>query len=262
MTLLAVQNLHKSFGGVHALRDVSFDVGAGEAVALIGPNGAGKTTCFNTLGGQLQPDSGDISFDGQKLSGLPPFRIWKLGIGRTFQVAATFASLTVRENIQVAVASHQSKLMNLLRPLRAVCKEESETLLDTVGLADQADRACGLLAYGDLKRLELALALSNRPRLLLMDEPTAGVAGAERAQLMELIVQTVRKLGISVLFTEHDMDVVFRHAHRILVLHRGELVADGKPESIRSDPRVRAVYLGTGDEGVTEKHSPEGDPAC
>lgn len=245
MTLLTVQKLHKSFGGVHALRGISFTVNAGEAVALIGPNGAGKTTCFNALGGQLRPDGGAISFQDRDLSGMPPYRIWKLGIGRTFQVAATFASLTVRENVQVAVASHRSKLMGWLKPLTAVCKEESEALLDTVGLAGQANRACGLLAYGDLKRLELALALSNQPRLLLMDEPTAGVAGGERTELMDLIVKTMRERGISVLFTEHDMEVVFGYAQRIVVLHRGEVVAEGDPSAVRNNAQVREIYLGS-----------------
>ncbi|MCG8510899.1 MAG: ABC transporter ATP-binding protein [Rhodospirillales bacterium] len=262
MTLLSVQNLRKSFGGVQALRGIGFELTPGEAVAMIGPNGAGKTTCFNALGGQLRPDGGSISFQGRDLVGLPPYRIWKLGIGRTFQVAATFASLTVRENVQVAMASHRSRLTSFFRPLRNQCEDESEALLATVGLGDQADRACGLLAYGDLKRLELALALSNRPQLLLMDEPTAGVAGAERDQLMALILRTVQERGISVLFTEHDMDVVFRHARRILVLHRGELVADGAPDKIRRDPQVQAIYLGTEENGGPGNGPPEPRTAC
>lgn len=250
MTLLSIHNLEKAFGGVQALRGINFHVDRGEAVALIGPNGAGKTTCFNTIGGQLTPDSGRIEFDGHSLTGLPPHRIWKLGIGRTFQVAATFPSLTVRENIQVAAASHRGILGRLFRPLQHICAAEADDMLKTVGLADQADRACGLLAYGDLKRLELALALSNEPRLLLMDEPTAGIAGGERNELMDLIVKTMDERGISVLFTEHDMDVVFGHAKRIVVLHRGKVVADGDPDSVRNDDHVREIYLGSAaDEG-------------
>jgi len=245
MSLLSVTGLTKSFGGVQALRGVDFQVAPGEAVALIGPNGAGKSTCFNAIGGQLVPDAGSIEYEGKKLNGLPPHRIWRLGIGRTFQVAATFASLTVRENVQMAVASYRGLLGRLIRPLRALCRDEADEALRTVGLLDQADRACGLLSYGDLKRLELALALANEPRLLLMDEPTAGVAGGERRELMELIARTMEDRGISVLFTEHDMDVVFGHARRIVVLHRGEVVAVGDPDSVRRDAHVREIYLGS-----------------
>jgi branched-chain amino acid transport system ATP-binding protein len=242
--LLAIRDLSRSFGGVEAVKDVSFDVMAGEAVAMIGPNGAGKTTCFNLIGGQLKPDTGRIAFRGRDIAGRPPHAIWRLGIGRTFQVAAIFPSMTVRENLQVALASHAGRAMDALRPLAGFGAEKADALLARVGLAAQAKRACGLLAYGDLKRLELALALANDPALLLMDEPMAGVARGERTELMALIEAVVAEQGVSVLFTEHDMDVVFGHASRIVVLHRGEVVADGAPEAVRADSRVRDVYLG------------------
>jgi len=242
--LLSIQGLSKAFGGVEAARAVSFDVMPGEAVALIGPNGAGKTTCFNLIGGQLRPDAGRVLFRGRDIAGKPPHAIWKLGIGRTFQVAAIFPSMTVRENVQVALVSHAGRGLSLAAPLARLEEAKADALLARVGLAAQAGRACGLLAYGDLKRLELVLALANDPALLLMDEPTAGVARAERAELMALIDRVVAEEGLSVLFTEHDMDVVFGHASRIIVLHRGEVVADGLPETVRADARVREVYLG------------------
>ncbi|MBC8157808.1 MAG: ABC transporter ATP-binding protein [Alphaproteobacteria bacterium] len=246
MSLLRVQGLCKAFGGVQAVRSIDFSLDDGETVALIGPNGAGKTTCFNMIGGQLQPDEGRIEFKDHDLAGMPPHRIWKLGVGRTFQVAATFSSMTVLENVQMALLSHHRALGKLVTPIRRLHVDEAQHLLQTVGMADHADRACGLLAYGDLKRLELALALANQPALLLMDEPTAGVAAGERADLMDLIARTVRDQGISVLFTEHDMDVVFGYAQRIIVLHRGSMVADGEPDTVRNDARVREVYLGAG----------------
>ncbi len=246
MSLLRVHGLCKAFGGVRAVRDVDFAVDSGETVALIGPNGAGKTTCFNMIGGQLRPDAGHIEFKDHDLSRMPPQRIWKLGVGRTFQVAATFSSMTVRENVQMALISHRAALGRLMSPVRSMYVDEAQMLLETVGMADHAEQACGLLAYGDLKRLELALALSNEPALLLMDEPTAGVAAGERAELMDLIARTVRDQGISVLFTEHDMDVVFGYAQRIIVLHRGQVVADGAPDVVRGDTRVRDIYLGAG----------------
>ncbi|WP_316976769.1 ABC transporter ATP-binding protein [Shumkonia mesophila] len=243
--LLSIRNLSKAFGGVEAVRGVSFAVHPGEAVALIGPNGAGKTTCFNLIGGQLRPDAGGVEFRGRDIAGWPPHRVWRLGIGRTFQVAAIFPSMTVAENVQMALASHAGKGLALLAPLARLGARQADALLARVGLAAQAGRACGLLAYGDLKRLELALALANDPALLLMDEPMAGVARGERAELMALIGRVVAEEGVSVLFTEHDMEVVFGHASRIVVLHRGEVVADGVPEAVRADARVREVYLGT-----------------
>jgi branched-chain amino acid transport system ATP-binding protein len=169
-----------------------------------------------------------------------------MGVGRTFQITATFGSMTVRENVQMALLSHQWRLMGLWRPVAAQQRAAAETLLARLGMAEQADRPCGILAYGDLKRVELAVALANDPALLLMDEPTAGMAPAERAGLMALTASIARERGIAVLFTEHDMDVVFAHADRILVLDRGLLIAEGPPAAVRADPRVREVYLGSG----------------
>ena len=246
MSLLAVRGLRKAFGGIAAVAGIDFDVAAGEVVAMIGPNGAGKTTCFNMLGGQIRPDRGSILFRGGEISGLPAPRVWRLGIGRTFQVATAFASMTVRENVQMTLISHHQHLCAAIPVAIRLYAGDADALLDQVGMADQAERAAGVLAYGDVKRLELAVALAHRPRLLLLDEPTAGVAGADRRRLMDLIARIVRERGISVLFTEHDMDVVFGHADRVLVLHRGEMVAAGRPADVRADDRVKDVYLGRG----------------
>jgi len=242
MATLSVKNLSKSYGGVRALQDLSFTVDAGEMVAFIGPNGAGKTTCFNLLNGQLAPDSGDIRLDDASLSGLAPHEIWRRGVGRTFQVAATFGSMTARENVQMALLSHHDRLRSLFSSLRYA--NEADALLERVGMRAQAERACSVLAYGDLKRVELAVALAHRPRLLLMDEPTAGMAPEERAALMALAAELARGENIAVLFTEHDMSVVFGFARRVLVLHLGALIAEGSPAAIRADPKVREVYLG------------------
>jgi branched-chain amino acid transport system ATP-binding protein len=244
MTTLAVRGLSKSYGGVQALRDVSFSVASGELVALIGPNGAGKTTCFNLLNGQLDPDSGRILLDEKDISGRAPRDIWRLGVGRTFQITATFGSMTARENVQMALLSHQRRLASPFSALRRLAVPETDALLDRVGMQEQAARPCAELAYGDLKRVELAMALANRPRLLLMDEPTAGMAPEERSALMQLAATLARSEGIAVLFTEHDMDVVFGHADRVLVLQSGELIASGTPAEIRADRRVQEVYLG------------------
>ncbi len=244
--VLRVTGLSKAYGGVQAVSDVSFSVAAGEMLALIGPNGAGKTTCFNMLNGQIEPDSGTVEFEGLRLAGLKPRQIWRLGVGRTFQITATFASMTVRENVQMALLSYHRGLGSLASLATRAHVAEADSLLARVGMASQAGRSCAVLAYGDLKRVELAVAIANRPRLLLMDEPTAGMAPRERKELMQLAASLARDSGIAVLFTEHDMDVVFAHAHRIIVLAGGRLIAEGKPQDVRAHPKVREVYLGTG----------------
>jgi len=246
MSLLAVDGIAKSFGGVRAVEGLSFSLEAGELLAMIGPNGAGKTTCFNMLNGQIRPDRGTITLDGHDVTRLNPRHIWRLGVGRTFQITATFGSMTVRENVQMALVSHHRRLGAILPRLGSLYVDEAMALLNRVGMADQASRACSILAYGDLKRVELAVALGNGPRLLLMDEPTAGMAPSERSALMELVSDIVRERNIGVLFTEHDMDVVFGHADRVMVLNRGTLVTEGPPDAVRADAHVQEIYLGTG----------------
>jgi branched-chain amino acid transport system ATP-binding protein len=246
MSVLAIRSLSKAFGGVHAVNEVSFAIGRGEFLALIGPNGAGKSTCFNMINGQLEPDSGEILFDGRDIAGLAPREIWRLGVGRTFQIAATFGSMTVVENVQMALISHARETYRLWRPAASLHRERALGLLAQVGMREAADRPSRELAYGDIKRIELAIALANEPRLLLMDEPTAGMAPRERDELIALVKRLVTERGISVLFTEHSMDVVFAYADRIIVLARGRLIADGDAATIRADRQVQEVYFGTG----------------
>ncbi len=245
-TLLSVEALSKSYGGVHAVRGVSFSLKTGEMLALIGPNGAGKSTCFDMLNGQIIPDAGRIHLLGQDTTAMKPREVWRLGVGRTFQITATFATMTVRENVQLAVVSYRSMSFNLIASMPRYERASADRLLELVGMDASADRACGELAYGDLKRLELAIALANQPKLLLMDEPTAGMAPRERTELMRLTAKIAGERSIGVLFTEHDMDVVFEHADRILVLNRGSLIAEGTPEEVRRNKEVRAIYLGEG----------------
>lgn len=246
MTVLDVSGLSKNFGGVQAVENVSFSLKEAEFLALIGPNGAGKTTCFNMLNGYLAPSSGSVKLHGTELVGKPPRKIWRMGVGRTFQITATFASMTVRENVQMALLSHHRKTFDLWGRATAQYAMDADDLLGLVSMQDHGSRACSELAYGDLKRLELAIALAHNPKILLMDEPTAGMAPAERIALMELTGSIVKTRGVGVIFTEHDMDVVFANAHRILVLNRGELIAEGTGEEIRSNKQVQEVYLGGG----------------
>ena len=242
--LLQVNGLSKSFGGVKALDTVSFDLAGGELLALIGPNGAGKSTCFNCINGQLRPDAGSVRLAGRDMTGRLPREIWRLGVGRTFQIAATWSSMTVAENVQLAVLSHQGRLRQWWGRAADMARQPALELLESVGLADLADTPCATLAYGDIKRVELAMALSTSPRLLLMDEPTAGMAPRERNELAALVKRLVRERDIGVLFTEHSMDVVFAHADRIIVLARGQLIASGSPDEVRADERVREAYFG------------------
>ena len=244
--LLSVEHLSKSYGGVEAVRDVSFELRRGEMQALIGPNGAGKSTCFNMLNGQVRSNRGRIRINGRDTTGLRPRQVWRLGVGRTFQITATFSSMTVRENVQMALVSHRGHLARIGRHAGRLENDEADRLLGLVGMRDAAARPSGELAYGDLKRLELAMALSNAPSLLLMDEPTAGMAPAERVALMRLTASIARERGIGVLFTEHDMDVVFEHSDTVMVLDRGQIIASGPPQAVRRDAHVRAIYLGEG----------------
>jgi len=242
--LLVVEALSKSFGGVHAVRDVSFAVAAGETVAIIGPNGAGKTTCFNLIHGELAADGGDVRFDGRTLLHQSTHAIARHGVGRTFQVAATFASMTVRESVALALVAHDGGDAAAVAPMLKARSARIDALLARLRIDDLADAHCAALAYGDAKRLELALALALAPRLMLMDEPTAGMTPRSRRDLMALATGLAERDNVAVLFTEHDMDIVFGFADRVLVLDRGELIAEGSPAEIRASPRVKAVYLG------------------
>ncbi len=244
-TILKVQNLHKAFGGLRAVVDVSFRLEAGQLMAMIGPNGAGKSTCFNLINGQLNPDQGSIFIMGQRVNGEKPRDVWKLGVGRTFQITSTFPSMTVLENVQMSLLSHNRRTKSLFTNVSRLYVAEAMALIDLVGIADQADRPCGVLAYGDLKRVELAVALGNQPKLLLMDEPTAGMGPAERQGLMKLTESIAHTREMGVLFTEHDMKVVFDYANRVLVLNRGKMIAEGSPDEVQKNNEVKKIYLGT-----------------
>lgn len=244
--VLETRNLTKAFGAIVAVDDISFQLRSGELLALIGPNGAGKSTCFDMLMGQLKPTKGQVLLGDEEITGLLPREIWRKGVGRTFQITATYSSMTVVENVQMALLSHHNDILRFTPYATKLYRDEAMALLYMVNMADQADRHCAVLAYGDLKRVELAIALAHDPKVLLMDEPTAGMAPMERVALMQLTADIVRDKRVSVLFTEHDMDVVFAHSHRIMVLNRGVLIAEGNAEEIRNNEVVQEVYLGGG----------------
>ena len=244
MSLLQLEQLKRSFGGVRAVDGVSFTLAAGEVAALIGPNGAGKSTLFNLIDGQLAPQAGRVLFNGESLTAWSTAERTRRGIGRTFQVAQTFATMTVLQNVQLALVAAMGGAMGLTNFLWNLHTEAANSLLAQVGLQRYAADPAASLAYGDVKRLELALALGAKPRLLLMDEPTAGMAASERSALMQTIVALAGASNMAVLFTEHSMDVVFGFARRVLVLSRGQLIADGVPEAVRADAEVQRLYLG------------------
>jgi branched-chain amino acid transport system ATP-binding protein len=244
--LLQVRNLHKSFGSQMAVNNVSFDVGAGELLAVIGPNGAGKSTTFNLVNGQLQPDSGNVSLNGQSLIGRKPDALWRQGVSRTFQMAEVFRSMTVIENVQMAMLSAQGLQLSPWRRTRSHRIEAAQTLLEKVGLSDMSHHISDTLAYGDIKRLELAMALVNQPRLLLMDEPTAGMSPSERHALMGLVQFLAKERDVAVMFTEHSMDMVFSFATRILVMAQGRILVEGTPQEVQNNPLAQSVYLGRG----------------
>lgn len=243
--LLKATNISKRYGGFWALNDTSFALHRGEMVALIGPNGAGKSTVFNLLGGQFQPTGGTIYFKDKTIHTMGAVGIWRSGIGRTFQLASVFNSLSVLENAQLALK--QARRAGLIAAPESSRSGQNQALalLQQVGLASQAERTASDLAYGDVKRLELALALAHDPALLLMDEPTAGVPPTQRHELMQLVQQLSQQRQMAVLFTEHSMDVVFHYAQRVLVMSEGRLVAQGSPQQMAQDPQVQRIYLGT-----------------
>jgi branched-chain amino acid transport system ATP-binding protein len=244
--LLEVAGVSRAFGGFQALSRVALEVAPGEISAVIGPNGAGKTTLFNVITGHLVPDAGRIAFAGRDITGEPPHAICRLGLARSFQRTNIFPRLTVFENIQIAVLSHERRAYGLWAPARDLARERTMALLDQVGLAHRAAEPSGRLSYGDQKQLELGIALALEPTLLLLDEPTAGMSPQETRQSVALVARIARERKLTVLFTEHDMDVVFSVAQRIRVLHQGSIIAEGSPEEIRGNAEVKRVYLGEG----------------
>jgi branched-chain amino acid transport system ATP-binding protein len=251
-SLLELTSVTRRYGGIVAVDQVSFGIDQGMKVALIGPNGAGKSTLFGIVSGEVRPSSGQVRLEGRDVGRVPSYRRARRGFVRSFQVARVFSSLTVRENLQLASMAGHRKLSDLLRPPSRLYLGEAESLLAEIHLSREAERLAGSLSHGERKRLELGLILAMRPSLLLLDEPTAGMGVAERTELISLVVQSVEKRGLTLLFTEHDMDVVFSHSDRIVVMDRGRVVADGSGEAVRSDPMVQEIYLGrSGTEGTT-----------
>src|SRR3984893_580047 len=242
--MLEVHGLTKSFGGFLAVAEVSLAVPEGQIAAVIGPNGAGKSTLFNLITAHLRPTAGQVFLDGRDVTGVPPHRICGMGVGRSFQRTNIFPKLTVFENVQAALLAHQGQGRNFWSRAQALCREESETLLASIGLAGQAQAVAGTLAYGNQKQLELGIALARDPKILLLDEPTAGMSASETHETIALIERIARERRLTLLFTEHDMAVVFSIAHRIAVLHQGRVIAHGDPASVRADAQVRRVYLG------------------
>ncbi len=242
--MLQVEAVQKSFGDFTAVYGASLTVEQGGLVAVIGPNGAGKTTLFNLISGQLKADKGKIIFKGEEINGLPPYEICRRGIGRSFQIVNIFHRLTVFENVQVAVLSQQKKSSNLFSPARGLAVEETNRLLQSVGLSNRAMSIAGSLSHGDQKILEIAIALGNEPELLILDEPTAGMSPEETAATIQLIKQLADTRGLTILFCEHDMEVVFDIAQSIMVMHHGQTLIQGKPEEVRRNKAVQEAYLG------------------
>ena len=242
--MLDVQDLRKSFDGFQAVGGVSFTVPKGSISAIIGPNGAGKTTLFNLLTGHLSPDAGSVTFKNREITGIAPHDLCRLGMGRSFQRTNIFPRLTVFQNIQAAFLCHRGRGWNLLASVDRFYRDETQALLDSVGLLDKAGEVAGFLSHGNQKQLELGITLALEPEILLLDEPTAGMSAQETRESIHLIERIARERGLTLLFTEHDMEVVFAIAHRITVLHQGEVIADGTPEDVRAHSEVRRVYLG------------------
>jgi len=245
--MLQVDSVDKYFDGFKAVNGAELTVEKGELVAVIGPNGAGKTTLFNLITGQLKPDKGRIIFKGEDIAGLPPYQICKKGIGRSFQIVNLFPRLTVLENVRVAILSQQGKSTNLFSPARNLATDETINILKSVGLLDKAEATGGALSHGDQKVLEIATALGSEPELLILDEPTAGMSPEETLATMELIKQLASTRGLTILFCEHDMQVVFSIAQKIMVMHQGRTLIQGKPDEVRSNKEVQDAYLGGGE---------------
>ncbi len=246
--MLRVDSLQKSFDGFLAVNNAALDVAAGDVVAVIGPNGAGKTTLFHLITGQLTPTSGTIEFKGKNIAGLAPYRVCRKGISRSYQVVNIFTRLSVFENVQVAVLSYRKKTFNIFRPAKTMAVGETRQILENVGLLDKADMTSGALSHGDQKVLEIAIALGNRPELLILDEPTAGMSPEETAVTLRLMQQLSGEMGLTILFCEHDMGMVFSIASQIMVMQQGKSIIQGPPDEVRSNQLVRQAYLGGADE--------------
>ena len=245
--MLSVQAVRKSFDHFLAVNEGNLEVEKGEVVAVIGPNGAGKSTLFKLITGHLKPDMGKIIFRGEDISGLPPHTICRKGISLSYQIVNIFSRLTIFENVQAAVLSHQRRTYNLVSPARNLAVNETKEILEAVGLSGVSNRVSGALSHGEQKVLEIAIALGNDPELLILDEPTAGMSPEETFATIGLINRLTKEMGLTILFCEHDMELVFSIAHKIMVMQQGISIAEGKPEDIKHDKRVQEAYLGSSD---------------
>jgi len=243
-TILKVVRLNKSFGGLKATNDVDYEMTTGELSAIIGPNGAGKSTFFNLLTGYHKVDSGEVHYKGKDITNWPPHKIARLGITRAFQISNIYPALTTYENTRQAILTEQNKTLNFFTPAERLAKKETLELLEITGLSHHANMIVGNLSQGDKKRLELAIALGSKPQLVFLDEPTAGMSGEETRETMELVARLNKEMGLTILFTEHDMSVVFGYARRLTVLHQGTIIAEGTPEEVRANERAQKIYLG------------------
>lgn len=246
MTILQLDDIVKQYGSLTAVNEVSFGIERGELPALIGPNGAGKTTLYNLLTGKYSPTEGTITFKDEDVSGYSPARRTRLGMGRSFQITNIFEGLSVRQNLRTSVLARSNSRWNPISRIdhHETITDETDRYIDLIGLSDIADSDTENLSYGDKRRVEIGVALATDPDLLLLDEPTAGMNPTETQQMVDLIRSLDEETTATFMVTEHDMDVVFSLASRILVLDRGEIIADGPPEAIRTDERVQGAYLG------------------
>ncbi|WP_020677480.1 ABC transporter ATP-binding protein [Geopsychrobacter electrodiphilus] len=242
--MLQIRSLQKSFDGFQAVKDANLSVNPGEVVAVIGPNGAGKTTLFNLVSGQIRPDAGSILFKGEDIRGLPSHKLCHRGMSRSFQIVKIFSRMSVFENVQTAVISRIGKTANLFTPARNIAVKETLTILEAMGLSDKRDRICGLLSHGDQKVLEMAISLGSDPQLLILDEPTAGMSGEETATTIDLMKRLSSERGLTILFCEHDVELVFSFSDRIMVMQQGSTITQGTPDQVRNDPQVKKAYLG------------------
>lgn len=242
--MLELTGVYKAFGGFQALGGVSLRVGPGEIAAVIGPNGAGKTTLFNVITGHLTPDAGQVRFKDREITGRPPHAICRLGLARSFQRTNIFPRLSVFENVQVAVLSHEGRTQEMWSRARDIGRERTTAILEDVGLVARAAEPSGSLSYGDQKQLEMGIALALDPEMLLLDEPTAGMSPQETRSSMAMVARIARERRLTLLFTEHDMSVVFSIAQTIRVLHQGRIIAEGAPDDVRRNDEVKRVYLG------------------
>lgn len=242
--MLRVEQLNKFFGDFKAVNGANLTVEKGHLVAVIGPNGAGKTTLFNLIAGQLQPDDGKIVFNDENISKLPPHEICRKGIARSFQIANIFPRLSVFRNVHVSVLAQQKLSNKLFRPAHQLVVEETNRILESVGLVDRKLDVAGSLSHGDKRTLEIAIALGNEPELLILDEPTAGMSPDETTAAMLLIQRLADEQGLTILFCEHDMEVVFNVAQSIMVMQQGHTIVQGSPEEVRQNSEVQEAYLG------------------